>query len=162
MLLIRTDHSYDATAAHDLAFVANPFHRRSNFHDALPSLLQLLNNPPSPYVGRRELDADAVADQHADEVSIDPIGDVRQDRSAHVQLHSVQGAGQLLDDRPNYFTQFTRFPTAVFAATETALAVKIHGSPGRPGLTLPIEALKCQPRLMASYSWHRPHVWAVE
>ena len=36
MLLIRTNHPHDAAAPDDLAFVANPFHGRSNFHD--PSL----------------------------------------------------------------------------------------------------------------------------
>src|SRR5207247_4405924 len=99
MLLIRSESSYDATAADDLAFVANPFHRRSNLHDALPSLLQLLNNPPSPYVGRRELDAGAVADQDADEVSIDPFGDVRHDLRPFVEPHPVQRARQLGDNR---------------------------------------------------------------
>src|SRR5438552_12001839 len=53
VLLIRTDHPYDALAAHDLALVANPFHRRSNFHRILkswdPQILtasNLLDDPP--------------------------------------------------------------------------------------------------------------------
>src|SRR5262245_5890680 len=32
VLLIRTNDPHDAAAPHDLAFVANPFHRRSNLH----------------------------------------------------------------------------------------------------------------------------------
>src|SRR5262245_32953539 len=32
VLLIRTNHPHDAAAPHDLAFVANPFHRCSNLH----------------------------------------------------------------------------------------------------------------------------------
>src|SRR5258708_25273515 len=32
VLLIRTNHAHHALAAHDFTFVANPFHRRPNFH----------------------------------------------------------------------------------------------------------------------------------
>jgi len=35
VFLIRADHPHHAAAPDDLALVANPFHRRSHFHDYL-------------------------------------------------------------------------------------------------------------------------------
>src|SRR2546428_13779286 len=66
-------------------------------------LLQLLNNPPAPDVDRRELHSHAIAHQESNEVSIDPIRDVRGDDAASLELHLVQATGQLLRDDAHDF-----------------------------------------------------------
>src|SRR5206468_12771534 len=49
VLRIRADHAHDTTPAHDLALVANLFHRCSYFHtsDPDPKALYLLHDPPA-------------------------------------------------------------------------------------------------------------------
>src|SRR5262245_1082668 len=114
VFLIRTNDPHDAAAPNDLAFVANPLYRCSDFHNILvvrsvpcavgrlPAAaahcpLQFLYNPPARDV-LRHLNPHAIADKHADEVAIHPIGDVRRHDAAFVEPHAIQRARQCRRD----------------------------------------------------------------
>src|SRR5690242_3981035 len=85
------------------------------FTDALTFIStssQFLDNPSATHVDRRELHAHPIADEHPDEVPIDPPADVRRDRRPFVEPHAVQRAWQLLADRPGDVSHCSRGPTA--------------------------------------------------
>ena len=57
-----------------------------------------LYDSSTPAVGRRQLDAHAIADQHTNEVAVEAIGNVRRYQAAAIQLHAIQRARQLFRD----------------------------------------------------------------
>src|SRR5689334_2040560 len=81
-------------------------------------LLYLPHDPPARDV-LRQLDPHPIAHQHAHEVAIDPICDVRRHDRSTIQANAIQRARQLFGDRSGY----------VLTRTGTSLAVRIHGSP---------------------------------
>ena len=52
--------------------------------------------PPSPLIDGRKLQPHPVPDQHADEVSIRSVGDVRRDHLSPVQPHEIESTRKLL------------------------------------------------------------------
>ena len=98
VLRVGADYSDHTTTPHDLALVANPLDRCSNLHVCLCALRQLLYDPPSPSIDGRKLQSHPVPDQHADEVSIRPVGDVRRDHLPSVQPHEIESTRKLLGD----------------------------------------------------------------
>jgi hypothetical protein len=63
----------------------------------------LLDYPSPAAIDRRELDPHAIADQHADEIPVDPIRNVRRDNRALLEPHAVKRAGELLRNDANDF-----------------------------------------------------------
>ena len=139
MLWVGADDPHHTTATNDLALVANPLDRCSNFHVCLSTALgsrrwalglaaaasqiltnpgcraaivhgcqtafvpcclcalgQLLYDPPSAAIHRRELHTNPITDQHPDEISIRSVGDVRRHYLSPVQPHEIQSTRKLL------------------------------------------------------------------
>src|SRR5580765_6129832 len=112
VFLVRTDHADHALAPHDLAFVANPLHRRSHFHQILKSSTRRFSNlahdPSTAFVRRRQLHFHPVTHQHAHEVALDPIRDVRlHDVTALLQLHTIHRVREQLGHHARYFRALT-------------------------------------------------------
>src|SRR5262245_51404486 len=92
-------------------------------------------DPSPPAVRRRQLDPHPIANQHADEISIDPIGDVRRHQAARLEPNPIEPAGQLLRDHALYLR----------ATTGTSLAVRIHGPSARTATV----CSKCADKLLS-------------
>src|SRR4249919_1741546 len=92
---------------------------RAGLKACTPTALQPAHDAPAPAVHRRQLQLHPVADNHAHEIAIDPIGHVRDHLRSLVQPHAVEAARELLDHHARYRR----------ALTGTSRAVSIHGSP---------------------------------
>src|SRR5437762_10373871 len=106
MLLIRADHAHDASTAHDLALVANPFDRRSDLHDCNPLSSSRVpgwsphhrHDSPTSQILRRQLQTHAIANQYPDEIAARPAWRVRDDVTRPLNLHAVLRIRQRLSD----------------------------------------------------------------
>src|SRR5690349_4170411 len=117
VLRVRADHAHHAAAPHNLALVANPFDRCSDFHWlrsclGLPATayrlqqylkpaalaFSLLHDPSASEIPRRQFNNHPIADKHANEIPLESPADVRRN-TVRIDFHFVQPAWQL---RPNY------------------------------------------------------------
>src|SRR6266516_2030722 len=96
---VRADDEDAPTPTDHAALVADPLHRRTDFHRRLP-LLVPVHHTASCEVVRRQLHQDPISRQDPDVVHPHLAGDVGQHQMIVVQLHSEHGVRQRLDDRP--------------------------------------------------------------
>src|SRR6187200_422368 len=92
------DH-HGAMAPDDLAVVAPRLDGCSDLH-RVPRLLQTVRDPTPSEVVRRQLNADAVAGQDADEVHPELAADVREDAVAVFELDREHRVRQRFDNGP--------------------------------------------------------------
>src|SRR6266852_3328306 len=109
--------------------------RAGEFHGTSPGSENPLHYPTPTQIERGQLHAHSIADQQADEIAVQPICDVRSHLRSPVELHAIERARELLDNRPGYLR----------AGTGTSRAVRIHGS---PAVTATV-CSKCADRLLS-------------
>src|SRR6202047_5004179 len=109
---------------------------------ALSSRRDLFCDPAARDVHARQLDTYAIAHQHADEVAIDPIRDVREHLRTPIQPHAVDRAGERLGHRSRQ----------CLTEAGTSRAVRIQGS---PAVTATV-CSKCADRLLSRVTAVQP------
>src|SRR3984957_11574820 len=113
-----------------------------NTKQLTPSQRDLSCDPAARDVDARQLDTYAIAHQHADEVAIDPIRDVRQHLRTAIQPHAVDRAGERLGHRSRQ----------CLTEAGTSRAVRIQGS---PAVTATV-CSKCADRLLSRVTAVQP------
>src|SRR3954468_8926733 len=106
VLGIRADTHHHAVAADDLAVVTACLNGCGDLHDSCflaPGLLEPVGDASAREVVWRQLDANPVAGQNADEVHPQLAADMGQDAVLVLQLNGEHRVRQRLDDRPLYF-----------------------------------------------------------
>ena len=101
VLRVGADDHHGAVATNDLAVVAARLDGSSDFQRIL-DLLEAVGDPATGQVVRRQLDADPVTGQDADEVHPELAADMGEHPVAVLQLDREHGVGQRFDDRTLY------------------------------------------------------------
>src|SRR3954464_10067866 len=98
MLLVRANHPHHTLAADDLALVTNLLHRRSNLHTVLlpcrSARSHYGDDAAARQIPRRELHANAVADEHPDKIPSGPAGRVRHYLALMLDPDAIQPVRQ--------------------------------------------------------------------